>query len=260
MITSDKNPKIQQIRALVQQTKERKKSGLFVAEGVRLLEEAVQANWKCELVLYSETLSKRGKEVLKAFQARQTPVEEIPPQLMSKLADTETPQGILAVLHQMALPVPQPLTFALICDSIQDPGNLGTILRTAAAANVQCVFIAPGSTDPFASKVVRAGMGAHFTLPIIRTDWENIQKHCKAGNSPLTIYMASANAQQTCWQVDLTAPTAILVGNEAAGPGSQAQQLADLSLSIPMPGKSESLNAAIAAGILLFETVRQRSI
>lgn len=258
MITSYQNPKIQKIRALLQQSKARKNSGLFVIEGVRLCEEAVQANWKFEFILYSDTLSARGLEMLQQAKEHKIDVEEIPYSLMKKIADTEHPQGIIAVLHQSQIQIPPNPDFVLICDAISDPGNLGTILRSADAARVQVVIISPNCTDPYSPKVVRAGMGAHFHLPIIQFDWQEIEDFCKKENNPLTTYIATAEATMNYWDADLKKPCAIIIGSEASGAGDQAYQLADIQIRIPMPGSTESLNAAVAASILLFETVRQR--
>ena len=259
MITSDKNSKIQWVKSLIAHPKERKKSSAFVVEGVRLVEEAILNNFSPELVLFSENLSDRGRELITTFRENQILVEEIPAQLMDKIADTETPQGIIAVLPQPESHLPEHLDFALICDSIRDPGNLGTIFRTAAAAGVQTIFLGPGTTDPYSPKVVRSAMGAHFHMPIVMATWMEIQEACHQRSQPLSVYLASADAPKIFWQADFKQPVAILVGNEGKGPGIEAYALADQQLSIPMAEKTESLNAAVAASILLFEIVRQRS-
>jgi TrmH family RNA methyltransferase len=259
MITSNQNSKIQKTRALLQQSKERKISDLFVVEGVRLFEEAMRANWEMDFILYSDNLSTRGLELLNQAEERKIAIDEIPFSLMRKVADTEHPQGIIAVVHQKKAPIPRPLNFVLICDSISDPGNLGTILRSADAAHVQAVLISPNSTDPYSPKVVRAGMGAHFHIPINQTDWQEIYGICRNSKQPLHTYLAAAEADLSCWDADLRIPCAIIVGSEASGAGNEAHDMADTKFKIPMPGESESLNAAVAASILLFETLRQRS-
>lgn len=259
MISSNQNPKIQKTRAILQQSKERKNSGLFVIEGVRLFEEAIQANWEMDFILHSDNLSSRGVELLILAEERKIDIDEIPFSLMRKIANTEHPQGIIAVVQQKKAPIPQPLNFVLICDSISDPGNLGTILRSADAAHVQAVFVTPNSTDPYSPKVVRAGMGAHFHIPIYQADWQEIHEICKKSKQPLHTYLATADADLSCWDADLRIPCAMIVGSEASGPGNEAHELADTKIKIPMPGESESLNAAVAASILLFETLRQRS-
>ncbi len=258
MITSDKNPKLQLVRGLIERSKERKKQQAFVIEGVRLVEEALLTNWEVEFILISENLSERGVNLAQEFRDKSILVEEIPYPIMQKLADTETPQGIIAVVKQPQFILPKSLDFALICDGIRDPGNLGTLLRTADAANVQAIFLTPGTTDPYAPKVVRSGMGAHFHQPIFKLDWDELTKYFLSLPEPIKIFSASADAEHSLWETDLVQPSAILVGNEAFGPTQSALEAAFQGISIPMPGKSESLNAAIAAGILLFEVVRQR--
>lgn len=258
MITSNQNPKIQKIRALQQQAKERNNSGLFVVEGVRLFEEALSANWEIEYIFHSDNLSVRGLELLHQAEDLKIVIDEIPFSLMRKVADTDHPQGIIAVVKQTRLPVPQTRNFVLICDSISDPGNLGTILRSADAAKVQAVMISPNSTDPYSPKVVRAGMGAHFHIPIYQTNWQKMYELCKDPKQPLHTYLATADAGLSCWEADLRIPCAMIVGSEASGTGNEAHEMADTKIKIPMPGESESLNAAVATSILLFETVRQR--
>jgi TrmH family RNA methyltransferase len=145
-------------------------------------------------------------------------------------------------------------TFLLILDGIRDPGNLGTLLRTAQAAGVQAVFLPPGGADAFSPKVVRAGMGAHFRLPIISMDWDQIRSQF----SNLSIFLADCERGAAHFQARFDIPLALIIGGEAAGAGSQASNLATSRVHIPMPGKAESLNAAIAGAILMFEVVRQR--
>ncbi|HNM35617.1 MAG TPA: RNA methyltransferase, partial [Anaerolineales bacterium] len=166
MITSNQNSKIKLVRALLGRAKERREAGAFVAEGVRLVEEAVKANWTCRFALYDETLSERGKSQVESLRSRGVDVEEVSASVMKSISETEAPQGILAVLEQSQLPIPNSRNFILIPDQIRDPGNLGTLLRSAAASGVQAVLIPPETTDAFAPKVLRSGMGAHFRLPI----------------------------------------------------------------------------------------------
>lgn len=258
MITSIQNPKIQKVRALITQTKERKRSKQFVIEGVRLCEEAMTANWDFETILISENLSDRGQSILNWANDQEISIDQVPFSLMKKISDTEFPQGIIGVINQRKHILPESLDFILICDSINDPGNLGTILRSADAAKVQAVLLSPNCVDQYSPKVVRAGMGAHFHIPIQDSNWEEIYALCKNPAHPLKTLITGANAKSSFWQVDLTQPIAIIIGSEATGPGLEANQLAEEAIKIPMPGYSESLNAAIATSIILFEVVRQR--
>lgn len=259
MINSDKNQKIQLIRSLIDQPKERKKTSLFVVEGVRLVEDVYRAGWEIKYILFSKSLSPRGKILINNCKERNVTIEEIPESLMEKLADTDSPQGIIAVVAQTEQKISYPLDFVIICDGIRDPGNLGTIFRTAVAAGVQTILLSPGTTDPYSPKVVRSGMGAHFFVPILKLSWEEIKEFCSNQPEPLKIIVSKADTNKIYWQSDFTKPSAIVIGAEAEGVSDNALQMADQFISIPMSGKTESLNAASAASIFLFEVVRQRS-
>ena len=171
MISSTKNPKIQQVRGLLARRAEREEQKAFVAEGVRLVEEALQAGWPARQVYFSGGVSQRGRRVAEAYAALGAEVEEVSDAVMQTLAGTETPQGLLAVLAEYELPMHPAPDFLLLVDGVRDPGNLGTLLRSAAAAGVQAAVLPPGTVDAFAPKVVRSAMGAHFRLPIRTVDW-----------------------------------------------------------------------------------------
>lgn len=256
MITSTRNPKIQEIRALQGRAKRRREAGAFVIEGVRLAEEALAAAWPVQLALYTADLNARGRALIKHLREMGAVVEETSPVVMAAASDTPAPQGILLQLAQGELPLPAELDLALILDEIRDPGNLGTLLRSAAAAGAGAVLLGPGSVDAFAPKVLRAAMGAHFRLPIRELDWAAIGSLLKG--TGLRVYLADMEAGQAYDQVDLSAQVAFLIGGEAEGPGRAARDLAYDGLYIPMSGETESLNAAIAGSLLLFEAARQR--
>jgi len=254
VITSNQNSKIKLVRALLGRAKERREENAFVVEGVRLVEEAVNSNWEFLFVLHDETLSERGKSQVEILTSRRVDVEMVSESLMKSLSETENPQGILAVLSLTQLPLNNNLNLILIPDQIRDPGNLGTLLRTAAAAGVQAVLLPPETTDAFAPKVVRSGMGAHFRLPIHSMTWDEIQAQTKE----LQIYLADMSGQ-SYWEVDLRQPLALIVGGEAEGASDEARRLATQKISIRMAGNVESLNAAVAGSVLMFDVVRQRS-
>jgi TrmH family RNA methyltransferase len=256
VITSRHNPKVQQVRQLLS----RRGASLFVAEGVRLVEEALRAGWQAELALFSQSLSPRGQALSEKIASQGCPVEELSTDLMEWVSDTETPQGILAVFQRRELPLPAALDFALVVDSVRDPGNLGTLLRSAAAVGVQAVLLAPGTSDAFSPKVLRAGMGAHFRLALREAGWDEIEAILKRRSPPLAVYLAEAGEGIPCWQADLRRPLALLAGGEAEGASKPGRRLADAAVTIPMPGGSESLNAGVAASILLYEIMRQRSL
>jgi RNA methyltransferase, TrmH family len=258
MISSAQNPKVQRVRALLEKRKQRDAEQVFVVEGVRLVEEAQAAGLQPELVLYSETLNARGLAVARAFQKNRAEVLEVTARVMDSATGTETPQGLLAVFPRREMELPRPLDFVLVCDTIRDPGNLGTLLRSAAAAGAQAALLSPGSADAYAPKVLRAGMGAHFHLPILQRNWGEIRALCEQHG--LRVFLAEASDGHACWSVDLRQPLALTVSSEADGASIDAAKLADQGITIPMPGQSESLNAAVAASILLFEIVRQRTV
>lgn len=255
MITSPHNTKLKFIRALAGRPKERREAGAFLAEGVRLVEDALTANWPFQFALFSEETSKRGKKLIEQLVAAGVDVEEVKPDVLRSTAETETNQGIVAALKLVNLPIPANLNFVLIPDQIRDPGNLGTLIRTAAAAGAQAVFIPPETVDPFAPKVVRAGMGAHFRLPVCSLGWDEIN----AQLGGLTSFLADAEGQISCWGADFTQSLALIVGGEADGASEPAKKLANIVVNIPMPGKIESINAGVAGSVLMFEVVRQRS-
>ncbi len=253
------------MRALSGRAKERREAGAFLAEGVRLVEEANVAGWPFRFALHSDGLSERGRELVQKLQEKKIDVEQVDGRLLQSLSETETSQGILAVLEPHELPIADPLDFILIADSVRDPGNLGTLLRSAEAAGVQAVLLPPESVDPFSPKVVRAGMGAHFRLPIREMSWGEISAFLEGsllqnseGEKRLQVYLADMHGA-SCWNMDFKAPLALIIGGEASGASEPARKLADRLVSIPMLGSAESLNAAVAGSVLVFEVLRQRS-
>jgi TrmH family RNA methyltransferase len=255
LITSSSNSKIKLVRSLQGRSKNRKDEGAFVAEGIRLVEEAIAVNWPIKILLYDETLSDRGLKLLEDLRPKgDIDITEITPELMTDISDTETPQGVLAVLKREALSLPTQPTFIVIADQIRDPGNMGTLLRTTEAAGGDGVILTLGTVDAFSPKVVRAGMGAHFHLPIQHKSWEEVESYI----SDMPIFIAEAAGGIPLWEADLVQPCALLIGGEAFGASKQGETLATNRITIPMKGRAESLNAAIAAGILIAEVLRQR--
>ncbi|GAB4495847.1 MAG: RNA methyltransferase [Anaerolineales bacterium] len=256
MITSNTNPKIKWVRSLLTQAKARRAEGTFVIEGVRLIEEALHANFPVRLLLHTPNLNARANAIRQTCETRAIPIEAVSPQILDSLSDTQTPQGVLAVMGQHSLRLPSNLNFLLIADEVRDPGNLGTLLRTAAAFGAGAVALTPGCADVFAPKVLRAAMGAHFHLPMLQADWGEIAAFTRARG--LHPFVAAARQGAACSAADLRQPLALIIGGEAQGAGGQAFALAADALHIPMPGAAESLNAAVAAAILLYEVTRQR--
>lgn len=254
MITSHRNITIKGVRRLQAQRRAREESQQFVIEGVRLFEEAARAGIAPRIILHTTDLDPRSRAALDALATLGGDVHPVTPSVMAAASDTETPSGLLAVVTFPSFPSLPALSFAVVCDRIADPGNLGTILRTADAAGVEAVFLAPGTVDAYNPKVVRAAMGAHFHLPIMVATWEEL----RARLSGLTAWLADSAEGEHYDQVDWHAPCALIIGSEAEGPSEAARRFATQHVHIPMPGRAESLNAAVAAGVLMFEAARQR--
>ncbi len=257
MITSLQNPRLQEVRAYLSRSRERDAAQVFITEGVRLVEEVHSTGWPVEYLLYADDLAERGRQIIQAFRQQGVECLEVKRDILHKVSDTEHTQGILAVCKRHAPPSRQPLSFVIVIDALRDPGNLGTILRSAASANAEAIWVSPGTADPFSPKVLRAGMGAHFRLPIVFMSWEDVQANARQAH--LNMYFSDAEGATALWEVDFKQPTAIIISNEAEGASDFARQCANGSVRIPMPGKFESLNAAAAASIMIFEVVRQRS-
>jgi TrmH family RNA methyltransferase len=258
MITSLANPKVKLVSSLQSTRRARYREGRFVVEGTRLVQDAFVAGLTPELILYTSDWAKSNEAAALFRTAEQsgTSCFAVTDEVFEHCSDTEAPQGILAVLPMADLAPPLEPTFIVVVDRLRIPGNLGTILRTAAAAGVEAALIPPGNIDPYNPKVVRGGMGAHFRLPILRPGWDEI----RAQLARLDSWLASVEAGKRYDQVDWTRPVAIIMGGEARGAGQRAQAVATGDVHIPMPGGMESLNAAVAAGVLFFEVVRQRSL
>jgi TrmH family RNA methyltransferase len=255
MITSASNSKVKLVRALAGRARDRREQQAFLAEGVRLVEEAVASDWPFRFVLHTHELSARGEELLARLKQRGIETDEVSTRLLASISETENSQGILAVLADQIPWRVHELDFVLIADSIRDPGNLGTLLRSAEAAGADAVFLAPGNTDAFAPKVVRSAMGAHFRLPLYEVNWDEVRT--QAGAYGWTVYLADMDGA-SCWETEFRRPLALIIGGEAEGATRPARELAGRTVSIPMQGKAESLNAAAAGAVLMFEVARQR--
>ncbi len=260
MLTSTQNPRVRAVRALLDRRRHREDERRFVAEGVRLIEAALDAGIRPDEAFYVADLlqNERGRALVARLRGV-TETVEVSPGVMDALSDTETPQGVVAVLPFLSLPRTGAadkgsLPLILVVDGVRDPGNLGTLLRSAAAVGVTEVLLAPGTVDLYNPKAVRAGMGAHFVVPTEALDWESI-----AGRlAGLAVRVAAARTSQPYDRVDWTVGSALIVGGEAEGAGVEAWRVAQEGVTIPMHGDVESLNAAMAATIILFEADRQR--
>jgi TrmH family RNA methyltransferase len=251
MITSSHNPRLKLVRGLLSQSKIRRKEQKFVLEGVRLVEDALSVGILPEVVLYRGNAEDSLADLLSNLKEYNVPCMAVEPVLFDETADTDTPQGIIAICPWLKLTPPDPMDFVLIFDELRNPGNLGSALRTAAAVGVDAVIVTPGSVDPYNPKVVRGAMGAHLRVPIMQWDWEQIAAE------RLPLFVAEASGAISIYEQDWRQPCGIIVGGEAHGPQRQAYQLATQHVFIPMVD-GESLNAAVAASVILYEVFRQR--
>ncbi len=254
-ITSRRNPQVQEVRRLQEESRYRRRTRRFVVEGVRLAEEALRAGARPEKIFYCPaSLNPRGQAVVAAYEEQGVPVWEVTPEVMAAMSATETPQGLLLVLPWPQHPWPERRDFMLLIDGLQDPGNMGTVLRTAWATGVQGVWVLPGTVDLWSPKVVRGAMGAHFYLPCQRLDWEDLPSVLQG----LRVYVTDPHEGVEYTQVPWREPFVLVIGSEAHGVREPLRDVADLYVHIPLAPGVESLNAAVAAGILLFEARRQR--
>ncbi len=252
MITSRDNQTVKWIRGLQRSRKQRREDKAFVVEGPKLFEEALLSGSTFQQVLLTENARERDAHLLALLPDR-VPVIPVSEPVLASCSDAVTPQGLVAVLSLPSAVVPSEITFALVLDQIQDPGNLGTLLRTARAAGVQVVLLTGGTVDPFNPKVVRAGMGAQLALPIIEVSvWP------PDFLTGVKIWLADSAGGTDYDAVDWSSPSALVLGNESHGVSPDLEALADGRVRIPMPGGAESLNAAAAGAVLVFEIVRQR--
>lgn len=252
MITSTSNSKVQALRAL-RHRDERLARGWYLAEGIRLVEEALKAGTPRLVLFNPATLERtpRGAALLRQLTALEGVAWPTTAAALAAASDTQTPQGVVAALP---LPAPDdaPLrgTLALLLDGVQDPGNLGTILRTAWAAGVTEVLTTPGAADPFSPKAVRAGMGAHLHLRLLPDQpWDRVA----AWAASRRVLLADVRDGALYHEIDWRQPTLLILGSEAHGPAPAAADLRPARVTIPMTPGVESLNVAAAAAILLFE-------
>ncbi len=258
-ITSRRNPGILALRGL-KRREERLSAGRLIVEGVRSIEEAVDAGARIREVLVSPHLidSARCADLCERLEALGAEVIEATDEVIAAVSDAESPQGIVAAAdipgRELRLGA-NPLV--IVVDSLADPGNLGTVIRTAAALGADGVVVAGRGADPLSPKCVRATMGSVFRVPVqVRPDIGEALLDLKERG--VTVVVGDASAAEPCYSHDFTQPSAIVVGSEATGASARALELADVAVQVPMPGRAESLNAAVAAAILMYEAVRQR--
>jgi RNA methyltransferase, TrmH family len=255
LITSLKNERVKLAHGLQQRARTRRKERKIALEGTRLLRDAIERRHRPSYVLYDP--ARADYDLIAELQTQNFELLPVSAEVMAHVSDTENPQGIIGVFPLPVPPMPKKPRRVLILDSVRDPGNVGGILRTAAAAGVEVVVLSPDCADPYNPKSLRSGMGAHFRVPVVEADWDQIAGYC----DPLGVYLAAADGTLDYAAVDWSQPWAMVIGSEAHGVGEQAASLDGAQrVRIPMGSATESLNAGVAAGVLLFEAARQAGI
>lgn len=273
-ITSATNPKIKAIKKL-EQKRQRDREGLFVIEGFHLVEEAIKHHAEIEMILHTDTADQTQLTGIKAMlqqNAAELPnaieIITITDSILTTLSQTPAPQGILAILKQpkqmleeilegktntntVKLAKQRPLQHLLLLDNVQDPGNVGTMIRTAEAAGFKAIILGEGSADLYNDKTIRATQGALFQLPIIRGNLEKLLPAIH--NAGYESWVTTLEEATFYHELEKPAKCALIMGNEGQGVDLKLQKLATTKVKIPMLGQSESLNVGMAAGILIYD-------
>ncbi|MBR7147559.1 MAG: RNA methyltransferase [Firmicutes bacterium] len=262
-ISANDNPVIKKFRALSLK-KQRDKLGLYLIEGPNLLEEALNCQAKIGQILFDDEALSRSEELAglaARAEERRIPSAVASPSLFLKAANTDTPQGVIAWVEKPRWTEEQFFAPAggniIVLDRLQDPGNLGTILRTADSAGFSGALILKGSGDIYGPKTVRAATGTLFRLPVLFSDGPE-EAMSLLRNHGKKVFATALENSETYFACDLRYDAAIVIGNEGNGICQEILTGADQNITIPMEGKTESLNAGIAAGVLMYEALRQR--
>ncbi|MGN1315105.1 MAG: TrmH family RNA methyltransferase [Lachnospiraceae bacterium] len=262
MITASTNPKVKNLINLVKKGKARKEQDVFVAEGSKMFMEADPGRIREVWLSHSFFLKLKEKEDIREKLAL-CRVEVLADSLFERVSDTGTPQGILCVIRQYHYDLDELLKrekpLLLLLEDIQDPGNLGTMLRTAEGAGADGVIMSKGTVDIYNPKTIRSTMGSVYRVPFFYTESLPEIVH-RLHQKRITVYAAHLRGERAYYQEDFSSGCAFLIGNEAKGLKEETARAAGNYMKIPMRGRVESLNAATATSILLYEAVRQRNM
>lgn len=229
----------------------------FLVEGFRFVEEALKSTFQVPYIFLSEEALERWQSFqLNELLQSASKLYIVKEAILKLLSSTETPQGVIAVVNQNNMHLEIKEGFYVLVDKLQDPGNMGTIIRSAHAAGAAGVITTKGTVDIYNEKTLRSTMGSIFNIPIIEDKDLSIIDSLK--NSGFKLIVSSLEDSKNFYEVDLTDNVIIAVGNEGSGISEEIYKLGDMKVKIPMPGNAESLNAGAAASIMMFETVRQK--
>jgi len=260
-ITSKDNNTLKYLRSL-SEAKQRKKEKAFLIEGVKMVEEALRENLGITLVVAEPSLTKHhGKGIIKLAESKDIPILWISERLMDSLSENKTPQPVMAEVqikqHSEEALLADAAGLIAVCHQLQDPGNLGTIIRTAEAVGASGVAITPNTVDPFNAKAIRASMGSILRMPIVQSG-EAVEFIGKCKQKGFQTVATVLTGDKTHFDVDFTKPTAIILGQEGAGLPPDVMTDIDLRVRIPMAATIDSLNVATATAVILYEAMRQR--
>ena len=240
----------------LKERKNRNKSGKYIIEGFRLVQEAFKASVSIDYLIVTSDGKNKLDSYLNEYLHDDMKIYEMTDSLFKDLISTEKPQGVLAVVNMEQKNIDTDGKFYILCDKVQDPGNLGTIIRTAHAAGVEGIILTKGTVDIYNEKTIRSTMGSMFYIPIHYDD-DNLSLTKKLKDEGFNVVVTSLNTDKDFYQEDLKGKVILTVGNEGNGVSDQVFELADTKVKIPMPGNAESLNVAIATSIIIYEKVRQ---
>lgn len=260
-ILSPQNPRVKEW-ALLLEKKHRDKQHKFMIEGIHLVQEALRSEADIECVCYE--IDRGIPAELSAAAAARLDVSwiAVSAAVIAKCSDTKTPQPVFAILRkaneqvQIDTLLNKPNSFVVVLDGVQDPGNVGTIIRSSDAVGADGIIVGPGSADIYSPKVIRSTMGSIFHLPVVHQRLPEILQQAKQRG--IRLAGTSLQAAASCYEYDFTGPVWLLFGSEGGGLSEEVRALMDDGLIIPMRGQAESLNVAMAASVLLYEGLRQR--
>lgn len=243
----------------LKERKNRNRSNKYIIEGFRLVEEAFKAKVNVDYLIIAEDALEKLEQFLPNYIYNDIKIYKISGNLFRELVSTENPQGILAVINMNIMPLKVDGSFYLLCDKLQDPGNLGTIIRTAHATGVQGIILTKGTVDIYNEKTIRSTMGSIFYIPIHYDD-DNLSLVKNLRQEGFDLVVTSLDTDKNFFDVDLKGKVLLTVGNEGNGVSNEVLDMADTKVKIPMPGNAESLNVAIAASVIMYEKVRQSEL
>lgn len=257
ILTSTKNPLIKQVRKL-HSAKERNKQNMLLLEGTNLVEAAYQVDYKLDIIFYTDRWQENHMALCRKIAEKKIKTQQVSLEVLTAIATTVSPDGVVAIAPRAIAQTPNiaQTNLSIALDRLQDPGNLGTIIRTAAATMLDGLWLSENSVDIYNPKVLRASVGEWFKVPMgtHQNLAELVEQHQQTN---IQVVATTSQATRNYWDIDFTRPTLLLLGNEGAGLSSDLLEIADERVTIPLSNKVESLNVAVATALLLYEAQRQ---